>query len=189
MDEMSAVLNGLQPVSHVKRSKFPIVWHGAIVDTIRNIKQNNRLIKLINVPLFKDMSFYQLAFKIVDETKKLVDKQAELQAICDKSSEEYYNNTIMIVRSSERCFRAWYEYSPDMAVEEIQKDANLYNTVHAIYDEFQRMNLPEELRNYVIANSNLESGKSGCLGLLLLFLIPSFISLIGLSVYGLSQVI
>lgn len=188
LDEICVSLRGLQTVSHIKQSKFPITWVGGIPGAIKEIRQNKRLGKLINAPIVKDKSFFQLAFEIVDTTKLAVDKQIELQSICNQSTADYYENTIRIVHSSERCFQAWYEYSPDMAVEEIQKDANLYNTVHTIYEEFRRMQLPEELTDYAATNSNNGAEKSGCLGTLLV-LISISLSFLGLSVYGISLLI
>jgi len=188
LEDITSVLTQLQPVSHIKQSKSPIVWTGGIPGAIKEYKQSKRLEKLINEHIYKDKSFYLLAFEIVETTKNVVDKQVELQSVCSIDTPEYFDNARRIVLSSEGCFKAWYEYSPSMAQEELEKNANLFNTVKTIYDEFRRMSLPEDMNSYSVQDTQSNTDKSGCFGALLVILSLS-ISIIGMSIYGIVQII
>ena len=186
LTELADAISQLEPVSHLSKAK--IQWTGGVLGAVQEVREGKRLEKLINEPIYNGMSFYQLAFYIATCCETMVDKQLEVQKLVSPDNLAYYENTKLIAFSVNAAHNAWYNYSPDMANEGItigdEKNVALNPSVlGSIKEDTAKLDLPPELQSYKQPD-NPESG--GCFGALLVLLLGTA-SLIGLSYYGISQ--
>lgn len=163
--DISRCLRGKDQASYLNHSK--IQWTGGILGAIAEYKQDKRLEKLLNAPIYGDLSFYKMTWFIIDETEKLVDKQLQIQKLSSPEDDIYYGNVKRIFTSLTEVIQAWYNYSPEAAEASLtlgdQKDVGLYLTVeYQTKNHLKKLDLPPELKlseDPPVANSN-----SGCLG-------------------------
>lgn len=172
--EESKIIGNLERVSHLS-SSF-IQFHGGILGTVREYRERKRLEELINTPICGEWTFYTYAFHLYRTAKFLVEKQIEIQKILTKEDERYYANIELIMTSVNQAHAAWYEYSPDMAMEGIrigdEDNISLELTIDSlIVDEFKKMDLPDTI------HFEEHPPKKGCLGVLLILLLPMAIPL------------
>lgn len=170
----------MEPVSHL--SKSFIQWNGGIMGAIQEHKEGKRLEKLLNAPFYKDWSYYQFAFHIIECAGVLVGKQLEVQKMKTPEDPVYFDNVRLISDSVNTIREAWRLYSPDMANASItiagQKDVALWPTVYGYTkDEIVKLDLPPALQWLKRPQRN---DNGGCFGVVLLL----FLS--GLSFYLLS---
>lgn len=88
LKDISEVLSKLEPVSHKRKSA--VVWVGGIPGAVRAIREGNKFDKLVNAPIFKDKSFYNLAFIIAKNAESLSEKQVKIQSLVEKDNSHYY---------------------------------------------------------------------------------------------------
>ncbi|MBQ6311206.1 MAG: hypothetical protein IJK74_06630 [Bacteroidales bacterium] len=179
LSDISTHLSSLSPVSHL--SKARIQWVGGIGGAIREYREDKRLMKLINAPLFQEKSFYNISFIIIEKAEDLSAKQANLQKLLTKDDPLYFGLAQRIEIAVNACFASWFNYSPDMAYApltiEDEKNVSLFATVdHYTKEAFKQM----DRSGYVEENKSSEktSGKAGCLGLLITVAI-TFLGIIG----------
>ena len=178
LENISNSLSSLSPVTHKSQDK--IQWYGGIPGLIKESREEKRLIKLINEPIINGMSFFQLAYKIIEETEYLVDRQLQIQQLLSKDDERYYGLVIDIFNIVENVISSWNNYSPDMAQEPIsikgEKDLFAleptvrYHTTVSI----KKMDLPESISNHYKTREEIDkilSNNSGCFGIVLLLVI------------------
>lgn len=163
------IFNSLEPVSHLSQAK--IQFTGGILGAVREIKENNRLEKMINAPICREYSFFKYAFYLIDTTTELVEKQIEIQNNTSPDNPQYYENVKLILSAVSAASGAWLRYSPDMASAKLrigdEKDVSLGLSVdYYTKKEMKRMNLPEGY-NISVKDPN---EKSGCLGSFLFIL-------------------
>lgn len=166
LEEAKAIAQ-LPPVSHLSKSK--IRFYGGIIGTIQDYREEKRLVKLLNAPICKGCSFDAYAFHLIDTTKKLVEKQLEVQKVTTENDDCYFSNVNLIVSSVTIAHKAWFEHSPDMACS-VGDDKNVpleHSVDKYTKEEFRKLHLPEGLSFSTIQ----ESTNGGCLGLLLFFII------------------
>ena len=167
----------LDPVSHLSKSK--IQFSGGILGGIQEFRESKRLIKLMNEVICNEWSFYSYAGHLLDVTTELVEKQIEVQNNCQETDDCYYGNVTLIVNSVALAHKAWYEYSPDMAMAGIrigdEDNVSLELSIDSmIKNEFRKLHLP----NGMSFPEEKETSNSGCLGLLLIIIVPTIIALI-----------
>ena len=112
-------------------------------------------------------------------TTELVEKQIEVQNNSQETDNCYYGNVTLIVNSVALAHKAWYEYSPDMAMAGIrigdEDNVSLELSIDSmIKNEFRKLHLP----NGMSFPEEKETSNSGCLGLLLIIIVPTIIALI-----------
>jgi hypothetical protein len=161
-------------VTHLSQSA--IQFHSGILGAIQGSRESSRLKKLMNGPFYKEWSFFQFAFHITEECKRMVDMQMEVQDLVSSDNPMYYDNTFLIARTIKSISWAWYNYSPDMANESLvingEEGVALKPTVDGwTKDSIALLDLPPELQWYKKEDKPVQS--SGCLGV--------FIFLLGLS--------
>lgn len=169
--EEAKVIAQLPHVSHL--SKSWLQFTGGILGAIHDYREGKRLEKLMNTPIYKDISFYQYAWHLIDITENLVEMQLEVQKECSENDTCYFDNVIQIINSVSTAHIAWYEYSPDMAMEGIkvgeEDNVSLELTVKScIKESFCKMHLPEGIS----FSEDQQQNNKGCLGILLLLIIP-----------------
>ena len=162
-------------VTHLSQSA--IQFHSGILGAIQEGRESNRLKKLMNGPFYKEWSFFQFAFHITDECKRMVDMQLEVQELVTEDNPMYYDNTVLIARTVKSVARAWYNYSPDMANQSLvingEEGVALKPTVDGwTKDSIALLDLPPALQWYK-KEEKYPVQSSGCLGI--------FIFLLGLS--------
>lgn len=170
--DIACSLRGKDQVSYRNHSK--IQWTGGVIGAIADYKQDKRLEKLLNTPIYEDLSFYTMTWFIIEETDKMVDYQLEIQKNSTPEDDVYYGNVKKIFDSLSDLIQAWYNYSPEAAEASLtlgdQKDVGLYLTVdYQTKKSLKKLDLPPELKlteDPPVANSN-----SGCLGVLVGFAI------------------
>ena len=175
LNEISETLAKLEPVSH--KSKASVVWVGGIPGAIREIKEGKRLENMINAPIYKDKSFYQLAFEIAVYADELSEKQVKIQSLVGKDDARYYEKVDPIVRIVNKTVAVWYQYSPDMADEPItignEKNVSLAPSVRkSIKEGLAKMDYPEALQGVKDSLSS-KTENSGCFGVILILLMLS----------------
>ncbi len=170
--EDAQIIAQLPPVSHLSKSK--IQFTGGILGALQENREMSRLKQLINAPICKDWSFYTYAFHLIDTAEELASKQLKVQELSTEEDNCYYENVRLIVHSIDEAHRAWYCYSPDMAVAGIRvgdkDDVSLELSVDTYTkEEVKKLHLPPEL-SFI---NEEKRNKGGCLGLILILLIPS----------------
>ena len=187
--EAADAIGKLEPVSHLSSSK--IQFTGGILGAIQDVKEEKRLVKLINAPIYKEFSFCKFAYHIMAECELLVEKQLEVQKQTSPDNPIYYGNVELIMNSIQSAYDAWYNYSPDMAsasitIENVDNvDLNL-SVRHYTKEDIGKLDLPPK---YKSNNESISQGNStggGCFGIIVLF-IAGTISLIDLSYFGIQQ--
>lgn len=178
LKEMTQALSKLESVSHL--SKSSIQFNGGILGAIREHKEGKRLEKLINQPIYKEKSFYNLAGMILNYTEDIVKILSDIQKCITKEDSRYYDTVTISYATITEAYVAWYNYSPDMANEGItiegQENVALGpSVVSLVKQEFAKLDLPESIKNDVVKKETTESG--GCFGVILLFVISSAASI------------
>lgn len=189
LTEAADAIGKLEPVSHLSSSK--IQFTGGILGAIQDVKEGNRLEKLINAPIYKDFSFCKFAYHIMAECERLVDKQLEVQKLTSPDNPMYYGNVELIMYSIQYSYDAWYNYSPDMAsanitINDVENvDLNL-SVRHYTKEDIDKLDLPPKYKSHNETKSQEKENSGGCLGIIIL-LVAGTISLIGLSYFGIHQ--
>lgn len=165
-------ISGLDPVTHLSK----VQWSG-IIGAVQEVRAEKRMVKLMNAPFYKEWSFYQFAFHIIEQTQKLVEKQLEVQKLVSSDHPSYYDNTRAIALCVKNVIDAWRGFSPDMADASItigdEKDVALYPTVYCYTkDEIAKLDLPSELRSY---KEPIKDDNGGCFGSVFLLCLPLII--------------
>lgn len=165
--KMAEYLSKLQPVS--PKSKSLIQFHGGVLGGIREYREGKRMIKLINEPLYNDLSFYKVSYHIIEKAELLVKNQLEIQSLLTQDDDVYFSNIKPIIESINLCINAWYNYSPDMATEGLtigdEKNVSLLLTVREYTkEEFIKLNLPSEYEHLRVTTNNGRDSNSGCFG-------------------------
>ena len=178
LKEMTQALTKLEPVSHL--SKSAIQFNGGILGAIREHKEGKRLSSLINQPIYKEKSFYNLAGVILNYADDMVKILGEIQNTITKDDSRYYDTVTISYAAIMEAYAAWYNYSPDMANEGItiegQDNVALGPSVISLTkEEFAKLDLLESIKNDVVKKETNDGG--GCFGVILLFIISSAASL------------
>ena len=188
LEEMANAIYRLQPVTHISQAK--IQWVGGIPGAIKEFRENKRLCKLINEPIYQGKSFFQLAFHIVDQTDKIVEDLLALQGLIGKEDENYYGLVNHISNAVATAISAWYSYSPDMANAPItigdQENVALYPSVTEwTKDALKKLNSPQKPEE---SREEKQQESSGCFGLLVIMILAST-SIVGAIAYGVSLLV
>lgn len=173
LNEMSESIVTLNPVSHKSQAK--IQWTGGIPGVIKEIRESKRLTQLINAPIYKEHSFYQLAFLIAQYAEDLTNKQIAIQEVVGKNDVRYFEKVEPIFRIVSKAVSAWYNYSPDMAEEAItigdEKNVSLGPSIKAwIKDDFAKMDFPPEMQQVKDQLTKKLENNSGCFGIIIIML-------------------
>lgn len=179
--DIAKTLAKLEPVSHL--SKSPIRWNGGIIGVIQDVRENNRLMKLINAPIYGEKSFYNIVGIICEHTEKMVEMQKEMVVDESFSKENLQEVATSIVKAVECAHYSWLQYSPEMAHATIKvgdSEGALEPTLNSVIrEELKKLDLPQEY-DYLIKQETSES--SGCLSIFILGLI-STIGMVGAGCY------
>ena len=157
IEEAESIAN-LSSVSHLSKSK--VQFSGGIFGAIQEYREDKRLEKLMNTPICKEWTFYTYAFHLIETAEELVKKQLEVQSTTTEQDECYFANVTLIVSTITVAHKAWFEYSPDMALAGINVDT-------CTKEEFRKLHLPAGMSFPV----ERESTNGGCLGILLFLII------------------
>ena len=182
VNEINQITDALllfEPVSHKSQAK--IQWNGGVIGAIKEHKEEKKLYEILNTKLYKDFSFYNIAMLIITKAEILTKYQLKIQQLINIKDNAYYENNELIIETINTCINAWYRFSPDAAEAKItmgeEKDVALNPTVRYHTNKaFAKLNLQEEY-NYInekAQKDNLVNQGSGCLGLILLFIVSSF---------------
>lgn len=180
LNEIAQTLAKLEPVSHL--SKSAIQFNGGILGGIREYKEGKRLHKLINQPIFKDKSFYNIAGVIINNAEEMVNLLSEIQNELPKEDTRYYDTVTASYVAIMETYSVWYNYSPDMANEGItvedQENVALGPTVvYLTNKKFSKLDLPETIKKEVNKNESSDGDGKGCFGVIVLFIIGGLASL------------
>lgn len=179
--DIAKTLAKLEPVSHL--SKSPIRWNGGIIGVIQDVRENNRLMKLINAPIYGEKSFYNLVAVIAEDTAKMVKMQKEMVVDESFTKENLQEIATNIVKAAECAHYSWLQYSPEMAHATIKvggEEGALEPTLNSLLkEELKQLDLPQE---YAYLKKQETSESSGCLSIFILGLI-STIGMVGAGCY------
>lgn len=179
LHEASIEIAKLQPVSHLSK----VQWTG-IIGAVQEYRAGNRLVKMMNAPLYKEWSFYQFGFHIGRTSEKIVESISEIQKNLAKDDERYYGIVSSSLPIVMEAINAWYHYSPDMAEAGItigdEKDVALGPSIKGwVKDDFAKLDLPDELK---ALQQPEKTGGGGCFGMLLMLLSVGSIGISALTV-------
>lgn len=171
LEEAAEDIGQMGSVSHL--SKSFIQFNGGILGAIQEHKEGKRLKRLLNAPFYKEWSYYQFAFYIIECAGRLVEKQLEVQKMTTPDNPVYFGNVRLISNSVNTVREAWRLYSPDMANELLtiagQEDVALWPTVYGwTKKEIIKLDLPSNLQ-WLKRPEREDSG--GCLGMMLALLL------------------
>lgn len=191
LDNMSNEIASLKPVTHKSQAK--IQWYGGILGAVKEIKEYNRLAKLINEPIVDGHSFYHIALCVIPQAADyLVERQLKIQQLVSKEDKRYYGFVIDIVNHIEKLINAWYNYSPDMANEVLnigdEKGALAPSVFTWTRESIKKLDLPQNVAEHYAKLEKAQSGSSGCLGTFMIMFVISVITL-GSTCYGLYQLL
>ncbi len=166
LKDMCVFFSTQATVSHLSQSKWQ--WQGGIMGAIREYKEDKRLLKIMNTPLYNGKSYYQLCFHIISKTDEMVEKQQEIQSLTDKSDELYYDGVKKIFSIVIESIKAWHDYAPDVAQASItigeEKGVALLPTVEGwTKDAIKKLDLPDGM---IIHEYKPREDNSGCLGVI-----------------------
>ncbi len=170
---MAKFFESQETVTHLSQAR--VQWYGGILGGIREYREEKRLLKILNTPIYKGKSYYQITFHIISQTEKMVERQLQIQSLTTKDDVCYYGGAVEIFNAVVSLVKSWYDYAPDVANARMtiddQKDVSLFPTVDEdTKDELRKLDLPEELAALLI---DKKEGSSGCFGIILLFVICS----------------
>jgi hypothetical protein len=170
--EMTTFLSKQEQVSYKNHSTLQ--WNGGIIGTISEIREEKRLKKIMNTPLYNNFSFYQIAFHIISCVGNMVSMQSLVQQKASAEDECFYGNVVRIINTTRDVIEAWYNYCPEAAEAGItigdEKDVALLPTVEYMTKKnIKKLYLPEGLK---ITEDENGSTKGGCFGVFLVILIP-----------------
>ena len=185
--EISSKLNELESVSHL--SKSPVRWQGGVIGLIQDVRENKRLEKLINAPIYNNLSFFNISGKIICYTEELVDLQKQMIPDEDFTEKQIQDTGKFIVKVVEQAIASWLQYSPDMANATLTMDGEEYALAPSVQcsckEKLSEMELTEDY-NYL--KSNNESTSSGCFSVLLVLFVSS-LTLLGVGGYGVYELL
>jgi len=175
LNEIAIFLSNLETVSHKSQAKIQFV--GGILGPLKEIKEEKRLEKIMNTPLYDNLTFYKMAFDIGEKANELVEKQLQIQKLYGVNEPQYYGNVKLIIEAINIYMIAWYEYSPDAALAGIrigdEKNVALFPSVVSwAKAAFSKLDLPEEYSNYKNTNSN-SNQNTGCFSVIILLVVSS----------------
>lgn len=138
-----------------------------LLSAIRENSEQKKLRKFLETKIYRNMSFDEIGFYLVDIAKDLSQTQVEIQKIVSKENEKYYGNVERIIVALEKCKKSWYEISPKVAMEvlTLSNGTTFQLNPQVEYEmqlEFVKMDLPPKYNRIKKSIKQTQSGK-GCM--------------------------
>ena len=169
VEESISVIGNLQPVTYLSQSK--IQFQGGILGGIREYRENKRLEKLINTPIFKDKSYVAYGIFLAETAEKASKILSEIQQILSKEDDRYYGLVVASFAVLKTAQDAWYHYSPDLSAVGVNlrgESERLSDGIRRwINGEYCKLDLPEAMQAMKQPRKPQQES-SGCFGTLLL---------------------
>lgn len=166
-----SVVGNLQPVTYLSQSK--IQFQGGILGGIREYRENKRLEKLINAPIYKDKSYVGYGVYLAETAEKASKILAELQQLIPKDDERYFGLVDASFTTLMNAQNAWYHYSPDLADVGVNLRGESERLIDGIRrwikEEYCKLDLPESMMA-LKQPKKIQQESSGCFGMLLFLL-------------------
>ncbi|MBR3713452.1 MAG: hypothetical protein IKP73_06425 [Bacteroidales bacterium] len=144
--QMRKDLSTLDTFSHYNQFVGALMPTG-ILGAIREGIENKKLQKYLSTKIYKDMSYDEIGYKIVDIARDLSETHAKVQKMIPKEDKNYDGYASNIVEVLSDCLATWKQISPEVAMEEItQSDGKTIQLgptmLHKLYKEFDKMDTP-----------------------------------------------
>lgn len=169
VDISISVIGNLQPVTYLSQSK--IQFQGGILGGIREYRENKRLEKLINAPIFKDKSYVTYGVFLAETAEKASKILSEIQQILSKEDDRYYGLVVDSFVKLKTAQDAWYHYSPVLSAVGVNlrgESERLSDGIRRwINGEYCKLDLPEAMQAMKHPKKTQQES-SGCFGALLL---------------------
>lgn len=183
LNSIISTISKLPPVTHLSKSRIRFI--GGVIGNIQNLREEDRLEKLMNQPIYNDLSFSDLVDYILEITDKTCEAQSKLQNLIGKDDDRYYGLVVYIYRCVNNCILAWYNYSPDMALETIYIEDEIEGELYEILKintqiSISKMDIPDEIKKLMSNRTEIDSS-DGCFGVFILMIISSSILIGGIS--------
>lgn len=169
VEESISVIGKLQPVTYLSQAK--IQFQGGILGGIREYRENKRLEKLINAPIFKEKSYVTYGVFLAEMAEKASKLLSEIQHILTKEDDRYYGLVVASFATLKTAQDAWYHYSPDLSAVGVNlrgESERLSDGIRRwINSEYCKLDLPEAMQP-MKKTKKAQQESSGCFGTLLL---------------------
>ena len=166
VNQMTKDFGNLDKFSHYNQFVGVLAPSG-ILGALREKAEQKRLREYLNTKIYKEMSFDEIGYKIVDIATDLSKTQIEVQKLTQPSDNCYYENVKLIIDSLDACRKAWESISPKVAMEELTRSDG--NTIQLgpqveywIQCELIKMDLPNEYNKIKKNVSKVQKGE-GCM--------------------------
>lgn len=169
VEDSISVIGNLQPVTYLSQSK--IQFQGGILGGIREYRENKRLEKLINEPIFKEKSYVTYGVFLAETAEKASKILSEIQQILSKEDSRYYGLVVASFATLKTAQEVWFHYSPDLSAVGVNlrgESESLSDGIRCwINGEYCKLDLPEAMQAMKHPEKTQQES-SGCFGTLLL---------------------
>lgn len=169
VEESISVIGNLQPVTYLSQSR--IQFQGGILGGIREYRENKRLEKLINTPIFKEKSYVTYGVFLAQTAEKASKILSQIQQVLSKEDVRYYSLVVSSFDTLKAAQDVWYHYSPDLSAVGVnlrgESERLSYGIRRWINSEFRKLDLPEAMQA-MKQSQKTQHKSSGCFGTLLL---------------------
>lgn len=164
VEQMTKDFASLDTFSHYNQFLGALTPTG-ILGAIRENVEQNRLKKYLETKIYRDMTFREIGYKLVDITQDLVETQNEIKKRATTTEEGHPENIAKIFRTLMDCRKAWVAISPKVAEETLTltngDEIQLGPRIEVLmWDEFAKMDA-SNLDSATVAMIQKESGMGG----------------------------
>ena len=178
LQQIKASLASIKPVKLESR----VQWTG-LIGAAQDMWADRKAKKLCDTKIINDTNYLNLPFLLAKRAK-------ELEEYLSVSSD--VNESITFVVLVQECYKIWNSICPEIAYWTVEGESWNNHPLpislvvkHQLYNSFHKYNLPEELKKETGVNMRYVVGQiekiinpqkdknSGCLGILLLMVIPA----------------
>lgn len=176
--QMTKDLSRIDSFSHYNTLTGALAPAG-LFGALRENAEQKKLMQYLSTKIYKDMSFDEIGYKIVEFAEDLANTQVEVQKNVSTTDDCYYGNVKSIIDALEKCKKTWEAISPKVAMEELKcKDGTTLQLGPQIeywmQCEFVKMDIPKEYDRIKKSIKKAQDG-SGCI-FTILILITSFLA-------------
>lgn len=171
IEESMETVSKLEPVTYLSQAK--IQFQGGILGGIREYRENKRLEKLINAPIYKGKSFVTYAVYLAESSEKIVKILSEVQGLLTKEDDRYHGLVAASFATVNDALNIWYHYSPDLSTVTLnlrgQAEELRGGIRRWIKEEYCKLDLPDSMQSLKKPEIP-QKESSGCFGALMVLL-------------------
>ena len=151
-----------------------VLTPGGLLGGIRENAERKKLFKFLDTKIYRDMSFDEIGFKLIEIAEDVCDKQIQFQKLTSQSDPRYFDNVKSIIDTLEKCRKRWGEIAPNVLMEELKlKNGSTIQLGPQVEFEMQseyiKMDLPDDYKKYHKKVKQLQKGPT-CSVILFIFI-------------------